>query len=62
MKTITESKKEKFAILAKETAREFLSKGLTMNDLTLYGEILKKEAQYQVENNTIGGLSNGKIV
>ena len=47
---------------AKTLAKDFLSKGRTMRELQIYAEIIKEEAEYQVKNNTIYGLSNGKVV
>lgn len=47
---------------AKALASNFLSRGMSMQDLSDYGDFLKQESSYQVEHNTIEGLSNGVIV
>lgn len=62
MKTSTEIRDEILKKEAKVLAGTFLSRGMSMRDLKDYSEIIKNEADYQVKNNTIGGLSNGRIV
>lgn len=62
MRTRTEIRNEKLQKEAKQLAASFLSRGMSMQDLKDYGEFIIKESDYQVTNNTIGGLSNGRIV
>lgn len=62
MRTLTEIRNEKMSKEAKELAKTFLSMGRSMRDLEDYAKILIKEAEFQVTNNTIGGLSNGHVV
>lgn len=60
--TLSQKKEKDMKEEAKQLAKNFLSRGRSMRDLGRFSEILKEEAEYQVNNNTIGGLSNGRIV
>lgn len=62
MKTLSDYLNESLREEAKVLAKTFLSKGRSMRDLKQYAEIIIEEADFQVKNNTIGGLSNGHIV
>lgn len=62
MRTLSEMHDSKMKEEVKVLAKMFLSMGRSMRDMERYAEIIKEEAEYQVKNNTIGGLSNGHII
>ncbi|OGG65151.1 hypothetical protein A2Z56_02570 [Candidatus Kaiserbacteria bacterium RIFCSPHIGHO2_12_45_16] len=59
---LSEIMEQKLKAEAKEVVKDFLSKGRTLNNVTRFTEVLKEEVAYQLEHNTIVGLSNGKVV
>jgi len=58
MKTTTEKRKE----LSKKLFKDLYYQGNSMQDIKDIAKDLQDFANYQVEKNTIGGLSNGHLI
>lgn len=58
----TDKLNEKMKIEAKELVRLSLGKGRSLAEVNRFAVMLAEETHYQLINNTIGGLSNGRVV